>query len=159
MTDVSADDPAHQPLCVPVRDNACGFTLRMFRNRDGARCAVAFTTRERLAAVLGSRQRWVELAEPAVRDIVLPLGVRDLVIDPALIAPPVRSQAAPPVAATAAPQAPSPTVAAPQRVAPYVSRSPRPGGRPQGAGAGAGAGTGVGRLVGVTGNAAALPRP
>jgi hypothetical protein len=84
-----SEDPTHQPLFIPVCDNGCGFTLRLFRDRDGSRCAVAFTVPERLTAVLGSGQRWVELAESALRDMVCPLGVERLVVDPALIAPPV----------------------------------------------------------------------
>ena len=84
-----SEDHTHQPLCTPVRDNVCGFTLRLFRDRDGSRCAVAFTTPERLTAVLGAGQRWVELTEPALRDMVLPLDIQQLVVDPNLIAPPV----------------------------------------------------------------------
>lgn len=84
-----SEDHTHQPLFVPVCDNACGFTLRLFRNRDDSRCAVAFTAPERLTAVLGAGQHWVELAEPALRELVCPLGVQRLVVDPNLIAPPV----------------------------------------------------------------------
>ena len=80
---------APRPLCVPVRENACGSTLRLFRDRDGSRCAAAFTTPERLAAVLGADHLWVPLAEDALRDLVHPLGVHDIVVDPALVAPPV----------------------------------------------------------------------
>ncbi|MHA6758112.1 SAV_915 family protein [Streptacidiphilus sp. PAMC 29251] len=84
-----SEDHTHQPLFTPVCDNACGFTLRLFRNRDGSRCTVAFTTPERLTALLGTGQRWVELAEPALRELVRPLGVQHLVVDPNLIAPSV----------------------------------------------------------------------
>ena len=84
-----SEDHTHQPLYIPVSDNGCGFTLRLFRNRDGSRCAVAFTGPERLSAVLGAGQGWVELAEPALRDMVRPLGVEHMVVDPNLIAPPV----------------------------------------------------------------------
>ena len=87
-----SEDHTHQQLYTPVRDNACGCTLRLFRNRDGSRCTVAFTTPERLTAVLGAGQIWVELAEPALRDMVRPLGVQHLVVDPNLIAPPVTPQ-------------------------------------------------------------------
>lgn len=103
-----SEDHTHQPLHIPVRDNGCGFTLRLFRDRDGSRCTVAFTTAERLTAVLGTGQSWVELAEPALRDMVRPLGVPHLVVDPNLIAPPVTPHPQP------------------------LSRSPRPGGRPTG---------------------------
>ena len=90
------EDHSHQhaaqhqhPLCVPVRDTACGFALRLFRNRDGSRCAAAFTSEDRLVAVLGPDQRWLPLPEPALRDLAEPLGVLSLIVDPALVAAPV----------------------------------------------------------------------
>ncbi len=86
---MSEDHTHQQPLYVPVRDNACGFTLRLFRDRDGSRCAVAFTTQERLSFVLGSGQRRLPLAEDALRDLLRPLDVQCLVIDPDLVVPPV----------------------------------------------------------------------
>jgi SseB protein N-terminal domain len=86
------EDRKHQPLLfAPVQEAACGFTLRMFRERDGSRCAVAFTSEARLKAVLGSRQRWVPLAESALRELSRPLGVGTLVVDPNLVAAPVRA--------------------------------------------------------------------
>lgn len=84
-----SEDHTHQPLCIPVRDNRCGFTLRLFRDRDGSRCAVAFTTPERMTAVLGAAQRWLPLAEDAVRELLRPLAVQRLIVDPNLVAPPV----------------------------------------------------------------------
>jgi hypothetical protein len=95
-------------LCVPVRDAACGLTLRMFRDRDGSRCAAAFTSETRLTAVLGGGQRWIALSEAALRELTEPLGVRSLIVDPNLIAPPVRTTPA----ATAAPAVQVPTAQA-----------------------------------------------
>lgn len=101
-----SEDRTHQPFCIPVRDNRCGFTLRLFRDRDGSRCAVAFTTPEGLTAVLGVGQRWLPLSEDALRDLLQPLGVQRLTIDPNLVAPPVRSapRPAPQPAAKPAPE-------------------------------------------------------
>ncbi|CAM5461139.1 SAV_915 family protein [Streptomyces narbonensis] len=59
---------------------------RLFRTPVGGRTAVAFTGPERLRAVLGAAQPWVVLAEPALRALVEPLGVRELRIDPVLTA-------------------------------------------------------------------------
>ncbi|MFJ9607603.1 SAV_915 family protein [Kitasatospora sp. NPDC101176] len=93
---------------VPVTVSGTGGTtaLRLFRLRDGRRCAVGFSSPEALAALLGPAQPYTELAEPALRDLVAPLGVDTLVLDPRLVAPPV---ATPPVAAPAGPPATAPT--------------------------------------------------
>ena len=101
----------HQLLFAPVRDTACGTAaLRLFRERDGSRCAVAFSTEERLRSVLGATQRCVPLSEPALREMTDPIGVHHLVVDPNLVAPPVRElPAAAPVRT-----APRPPAAQPQ---------------------------------------------
>lgn len=120
------EDHTHHQLCVPVREAACGFVLRMFRDRDGSRCAVAFSSEERLRAVLGGEQRWIPLAEPALRDLAAPLGVAHLILDPNLIAPTVRDT--PTGAPTPSPSAPAP-VAAPApapAAAPAAAIAPAP---------------------------------
>lgn len=105
-----SEDRIHHPLlCVPVRNAGYGSTLRLFRERDGSRCAVAFTSEDRFREVLGERQDWAPLAEPALRDLTRPLGVTTLVVDPNLVAPPV-APAAVPVAATSS-AAPVPATA------------------------------------------------
>ncbi|MFI6157207.1 SAV_915 family protein [Kitasatospora sp. NPDC051170] len=89
---------------VPVTTSAHGGTtaLRLFRLRDGRRCAVGFSSPEALAALLGPEQAHTELAEPALRSLVAPLGVDALVLDPRLVAAPVTT---PVTAVTAAPTA------------------------------------------------------
>ena len=112
------EDRTHpqNPLCVPVREAGCGFVLRVFRDRDGSRCAVAFSSEERLRAVLGAGQRWLPLAEPALRDLARPLGISALVLDPNLIAPTVRDT----------PAALTPAAARPDRgVSVAAHRAPR----------------------------------
>ena len=111
---MSEDHLQQHLLCVPVRDTACGFALRMFRNRDGSRCAAAFTSEARLTAVLGVDQRWVALSEVALRGLTEPLGVQDLVVDPNMVAPSV----------TTAPVTTAPVTTGPRR--PGEPRSPRP---------------------------------
>ncbi|WP_405019879.1 SseB family protein [Kitasatospora sp. NBC_00070] len=76
-------------LHVPVRSTGAGFALRLFRQRDGSRCAVAFSSPDRLAALLGADQRSVPLAEAALRALAEPLGATALVVDPRLVAGPV----------------------------------------------------------------------
>ncbi|QMU73343.1 SAV_915 family protein [Streptacidiphilus sp. P02-A3a] len=104
------EDHTHHRLCVPVREGACGSVLRMFRDRDGSRCAVAFSSEERLRAVLGEEQHWLPLAEPALRALAAPLGVATLILDPNLIAPTVRNTPAA-TPAPALPAAPLPVAA------------------------------------------------
>ena len=80
-------------LYVPLRDAACGVSLRLFRDRDGSRCAVGFTSPDRLTAVLGSEQRYYRLTEHAVRALARERSVTALLVDPGLVAPPVREHA------------------------------------------------------------------
>ncbi|MFB4420031.1 SAV_915 family protein [Streptomyces sp. QL37] len=74
-------------LFVPVRQGPTGCCARLFRTPLGGRTAVAFTDERRLALTLGRRQTWIRLSEPAVRALVAPLGIVDLVVDPLLAAP------------------------------------------------------------------------
>ncbi|MFJ9694379.1 SAV_915 family protein [Kitasatospora sp. NPDC101183] len=94
----------HVPLT--VSGNGGTTALRLFRLRDGRRCAVGFSSPEALAALLGPGQAHTELAETALREMIAPLGVDTLVVDPRLVAPSVSTPAAPstppsPAAATA----------------------------------------------------------
>ncbi|MGW6460184.1 SAV_915 family protein [Streptomyces sp. NPDC055078] len=76
------------PLFVPVRlGSAGGHHLRFMRTPLGVRTAVGFTSRERLIAVLGERQPWIRLAEPALRTLAEPLGVTTVTVNPQLTAP------------------------------------------------------------------------
>lgn len=81
--------PPDAPLHVPVRQVGGAFVLRLFRQRDGSRCAVAFTRAAGLTALLGPDQPAVRLAGPALRALAEPLGVTAVVTDPQLVAPPV----------------------------------------------------------------------
>ncbi|MBD0692269.1 SAV_915 family protein [Streptomyces sp. CBMA123] len=96
---------------VPVTTTGTGSTaaLRLFRMRDGRRCAVGFSSPEALAALLGPAQAYTELGEAALRVLTGPLGVDTLVLDPGLVAPPVATAVAPGASPGAAP-APAPTV-------------------------------------------------
>ncbi|GAB2699953.1 SAV_915 family protein [Kitasatospora kifunensis] len=73
---------------VPVRRVGAVQVLRLFRQRDGGRCAVLFTSLDGLHALLGAGQAATELTESAVRELTEPLGVHSLVVDPKLAAPP-----------------------------------------------------------------------
>ncbi|WP_329578912.1 hypothetical protein OG500_10250 [Kitasatospora sp. NBC_01250] len=102
--------PAGQ-LLVPVRSGPLGHTARLFRTPLGDRTAVAFSSRERLTAVLGEAQPWIALAEPALRALTEPLGVTTLTVDPQLAAPaprPLPARATVTTPAATAPAAISP---------------------------------------------------
>ncbi|MFF2777592.1 SAV_915 family protein [Streptomyces sp. NPDC058052] len=70
-------------LCVPVRPGPRACVTRLFRTPFGDRTAVAFSGPARLREALGAAQPWIVLAEPALRALVEPLGIRELRIDPA----------------------------------------------------------------------------
>ncbi|MGW2054974.1 SAV_915 family protein [Streptomyces sp. NPDC001840] len=92
---------AVRPLYVPVRLGSCGgYQLRFARTPLGARTAIGFTSDRRLTAVLGERQTWIRLAEPALRALAAPLGTTIVTVDPQLTAP---APAAPAVGRQAAP--------------------------------------------------------
>ncbi|WP_127782859.1 SAV_915 family protein [Rhodococcus sp. X156] len=73
-------------LFVPVHNGNLGPVIRLFHTPMGAPTAVGFTTANQLTDVLGDTQQWIRLAEPALRAMVGPLGVAQLVIDPTLAA-------------------------------------------------------------------------
>ncbi|MFD4655651.1 SAV_915 family protein [Kitasatospora sp. NPDC058444] len=97
---------------VPVTTSGTGSTtaLRLFRLRDGRRCAVGFSSPEALVALLGPNQAHTELGEPALRDLTAPLGIDTLVVNPRMVAPSVTIPAG---AGPSAPSAPAPTCPAP----------------------------------------------
>ncbi|UQX04217.1 SAV_915 family protein [Streptomyces sp. RerS4] len=75
-------------LYVPVRPGEGGGTvIRLFRTPLGARTAVGFTRRERLAATLGAGQKCVRLSESLLRKLCEPLGAGLVTVDPTLSAP------------------------------------------------------------------------
>ena len=84
-------------LYVPVRGAGCCCTvsLQLFRDRDGSRCAVGFTTPERLARVLGAQQEYYRLTVRTVRELARERGAHALVVDPGLAAVAVRDDAEP----------------------------------------------------------------
>lgn len=75
-------------LYVPLREAGCccGVSLHLFRDRGGSRCAVGFTTAERLADVLGARQECYRLTVRTVRELARERGVYTLMVDPHLTA-------------------------------------------------------------------------
>ncbi|SJZ40628.1 SseB protein N-terminal domain-containing protein [Marinactinospora thermotolerans DSM 45154] len=73
-------------LFVPVHEGKGAVALRSARLGSGERVVPAFTTAPRLRAAMGAGQRWIRLAEPAVRALTAPLGISRLWIDPLVVA-------------------------------------------------------------------------
>jgi len=87
--------PTAKLLFVPVRERGRVRLIRLFRTPLGTRTVVGFTSWARLAAALGDGHACVELAEPILRELVEPLGVTRLIVDPHLVAAPVPTGAVP----------------------------------------------------------------
>ena len=75
---------------VPVRESGAGtLALQTGRQRSGERVGLAFTTENSLLLTMGTSRRWVRIGGQALRDMLAPLGVRHIRIDPV----PLRSAA------------------------------------------------------------------
>jgi hypothetical protein len=72
-----------QTLFVPVQAGPAGaLALRTGRLPTGERVGLAFTSETALAQTLGPAQQWAHLAAPALADMLAPLGVEHIRIDP-----------------------------------------------------------------------------
>jgi hypothetical protein len=70
-------------LLVPVTPGHAGtLALRTGRLPSGQRTGLAFTSPAALHAALGPEQAWTKLTEPALRDLLRPLGVQQIRLDP-----------------------------------------------------------------------------
>jgi hypothetical protein len=68
---------------IPVRESKAGtLALQTGRLRTGERVGLAFTTEASLLLTMGSSPRWVRLDGQALKDMLAPLGVRHIRVDP-----------------------------------------------------------------------------
>ncbi|HEY1821239.1 MAG TPA: SAV_915 family protein [Trebonia sp.] len=68
---------------VPVRVSKAGtLTLQTGRLRSGERVGLAFTSESALALTLGPSQRWIHLDREALAEMLVPLGVEHIRVDP-----------------------------------------------------------------------------
>ena len=71
---------------IPVRESKAGtFALQTGRLRTGERVGLAFTTEASLLLTMGSSPQWVRLDRQALKDMLAPLGVRHIRVDPVLV--------------------------------------------------------------------------
>ena len=72
-----------QAYLVPVRESQAGtLALRTGRLTSGERVGLAFTSEASLLLTMGPVQQWVRLAAEPLRDMLAPLGVQCVRIDP-----------------------------------------------------------------------------
>jgi type III secretion system (T3SS) SseB-like protein len=68
---------------VPVQAGQAGaLALRTGRLPSGERVGLAFTSETALSQTLGPAQQWIHLAAPALAEMLAPLGVGHIRIDP-----------------------------------------------------------------------------
>jgi hypothetical protein len=95
---------------VPVHSNAppTGGTLALRTGRlpSGERIGLAFTSEASLLLTLGPCQEWLRFDIEALRDMLTPLGVEHIRVDPRPAADGLPSMAAPALAASASPKSP-----------------------------------------------------
>ena len=76
---------ATELMVVPVRAGSGTVCLRCGRLPAGERVGIAFTTEAHLAAVMGAGQPRIHLSEPALEEMLAPLGVTRIQVDPGLV--------------------------------------------------------------------------
>ena len=70
-------------LFVPVRESKAGtLALRTARLRSVERVGLAFTSEASLSLTMGPSQQWVHLDCRALKDMLAPLGVGHVQVDP-----------------------------------------------------------------------------
>ena len=77
---------------VPVRTSEAGtLALRTGRLRSGERVGLAFTSDTALLLTMGPAQRWILLDRDALTDMLAPLGVEHIRVDPRPVVEPGKS--------------------------------------------------------------------
>jgi hypothetical protein len=68
---------------VPVQISTAGaLAVRTGRLPTGERVGLAFTSESAISQTLGPSQQWIRLAARALADLLAPLGVEHITIDP-----------------------------------------------------------------------------
>ena len=73
-------------LVVPVLTRPGTASIQRGRLPTGQPVGIAFTSEARLAEVMGAGQPCIHLSESAIKEMLLPLGVTRIQVDPGLIA-------------------------------------------------------------------------
>jgi hypothetical protein len=76
----------HRFFYVPVRRTGDGMdTLVIARTPEGARAGIAFSSARALVAACQARQPFTEMTEDALREMLVPLGVTRIQLDPVAV--------------------------------------------------------------------------
>ncbi len=70
---------------VPVHTGTGMVSLRCGRLPSGERVGIAFTAEASLARAMGAGQPWIYMSAGAMRDMLAPLGVTRIQVDPGVI--------------------------------------------------------------------------
>jgi len=81
LVDVSATSL----MVVPVHAGSWMVSLRCGRLPSGERVGIAFTAEASLARAMGADQPWIYMSAEAMRDMLAPLGVTRIQVDPGVI--------------------------------------------------------------------------
>jgi hypothetical protein len=73
-------------LVVPVRTRSGMASIQCGRLPTGQPVGVAFTSEGHLASVMGAGQPWIRLSLAVMKEMLEPLGVTRIQVDPGLIA-------------------------------------------------------------------------
>jgi hypothetical protein len=80
------DVSATRLMVVPVHTGSGMVSLRCGRLPSGERVGIAFTAEASLARAMGTGQPWIQMSAEAMRDMLAPLGVTRIQVDPGVIA-------------------------------------------------------------------------
>lgn len=72
-------------MVVPVRTGSGTVSLRCGRLPTGEHVGIAFTTEARLRTVMGAGQPWIQISEQAMEEMLAPLGITRIQVDPGLV--------------------------------------------------------------------------
>jgi hypothetical protein len=86
--------PDRRLVFCPVTPGPAGtLAVRIGRLASGQRTGLAFTSPAALRAALGAGQPWIRLSEPTLRELLAPLGVHQIRLDPLIHCAPASAAA------------------------------------------------------------------
>jgi hypothetical protein len=85
VTELPAD---FDPVCVPAhpvrQGDQWGVNLELRRGEGDEKTAIVFTSPDTLVAALGEYQPWIAMPMLGLRNLVVAMGVRRIIVDPAM---------------------------------------------------------------------------
>jgi hypothetical protein len=85
VTELPAD---FDPVCVPAhpvrQGDQWGVNLELRRGEGDQKTAIVFSSPDTLVAALGEHQPWIAMPMLGLRNLVVAMGVRRIVVDPVM---------------------------------------------------------------------------